>query len=59
MFNVRKKVHTVVTFSLKKSDAQFPDGGEISIDWADDTMSRNLPEDAPILAILHTITGKL
>ena len=38
---------------------QFTDGGEISIDWADDPMSRKLPEDAPILAILHTITGKL
>jgi len=42
---------------LKRETIICPDGGEISIDWADDTMSRNLPEDAPILAILHTITG--
>jgi len=33
------------------------DGGEVSIDWADDERTKNLPSDAPILAILHTITG--
>ena len=35
----------------------FSDGGEVSIDWADDERTKNLPSDAPILAILHTITG--
>ena len=31
--------------------------GEISIDWADDEISKNLPIEAPVLGILHTITG--
>merc|ERR1719419_215544 len=42
---------------LQRQAILCPDGGEISIDWADDPNSRNLPPDAPILAILHTITG--
>ena len=31
--------------------------GEISIDWADDEITKNLADDAPIVGILHTITG--
>ena len=31
--------------------------GEISLDWANDEISKNLPNDAPVLGILHTITG--
>ena len=34
-----------------------PDGGEVSLDWANDEISKNLPKDAPIIGILHTITG--
>lgn len=34
-----------------------PDGGEISLDWANDEISKNLPQDAPVIGILHTITG--
>ena len=33
------------------------DVGEISLDWADDEVTKNLPKDAPILGILHSITG--
>ena len=31
--------------------------GEISLDWANDDISKHLPNDAPVLGILHTITG--
>ena len=31
--------------------------GEISLDWADSDVTKSLSEDAPILGILHTITG--
>lgn len=34
-----------------------PDGGEVSVDWADDDVTRTLPAHAPVLGILHTITG--
>ena len=31
--------------------------GEVSLDWADDEVTRNLPQNAPIIGILHTISG--
>jgi len=34
-----------------------PDGGEVSVDYADDESTRALAADAPVLGILHTITG--
>ena len=46
---------------IEKSDNRdtiiCPDGGEVSLDWANDKISKNLPKDAPIIGILHTITG--
>ena len=29
----------------------------LSIDWMDDEATRALPEDAPVLIVLHTVTG--
>jgi len=34
-----------------------PDGGEISLDWANDDETKGLPDSAPVIGILHTITG--
>jgi len=45
------------TMPLKRDTIICPDGGEISIDWADDDITRALPDSAPVLGILHTITG--
>ena len=42
-----------MTLNLKKNIIL----GEVSIDWADDEISKNLPIEAPVLGILHTITG--
>lgn len=45
------------TMPIKRDTIICPDGGEVSIDWADDEISKNLPIEAPVLGILHTITG--
>ena len=37
---------------------QRPDGGLVSLDWADDEVTRKLPVDAPVMGILHTVCGK-
>jgi len=42
---------------LQRDTIICPDGGEISLDWADDDITKKLPESAPVLGILHTITG--
>ena len=42
---------------MKRETIICPDGGEVSLDWADDSMTRMLPPDAPVVGILHTITG--
>jgi len=42
---------------LQRQTLHVEDGGEISIDWMDDEATRALPETAPILVVLHTITG--
>jgi len=36
-----------------------PDGGVVSIDWADDKVTASLPADAPIVIFLHTVTGSV
>ena len=33
------------------------DGGIVSVDWANDKETQKLPFDAPIIGILHTLTG--
>lgn len=38
---------------LRRETIRRPDGGEVSIDW----YPSDLPSDAPVLGILHTITG--
>lgn len=40
--------------NLSRDTILRPDGGEVSVDWYP---SGNLPVDAPMLGILHTITG--
>ena len=42
---------------VKRETIICPDGGEISIDWADDPVTQQLGVNAPVLGILHTITG--
>ena len=42
---------------LQRDTIICPDGGEISLDWANDDITKNLPEEAPVIGILHTITG--
>lgn len=34
-----------------------PDGGSVSIDYADDVATQSLSDEAPIVIVLHTITG--
>ena len=34
-----------------------PDGGLVSVDYAMDEVTQSLPSDAPVLGILHTISG--
>uniref|UniRef100_A0A7S4LPR0 AB hydrolase-1 domain-containing protein n=1 Tax=Oxyrrhis marina TaxID=2969 RepID=A0A7S4LPR0_OXYMA len=41
----------------EKQPVPTPDGADISIDWADDDVSRALAPEAPILIVLHTVTG--
>jgi len=43
--------------SMKRENIIAADGGLVSIDWADDPATRSLPSTAPILAILHPLTG--
>ena len=45
------------TTQMRRDTLWQPDGGEVSVDWADDAVTRALPPDAPILGILHTIAG--
>ena len=45
------------TLPMRRERLIQPDGGEVSVDYADDEVTRALPADAPILGILHTITG--
>jgi len=42
---------------LRRHTIDRPDGGQVSVDYADDEVSKSLPPDAPVLGILHTITG--
>jgi len=46
-------------FKLKftTDNIDLPDGGYVSIDWLKDDSQDSLPEDAPLLLVLHTITG--
>ena len=46
-----------ISFQFQRDTIICPDGGEISIDWANDEVTRSLPQDAPVLGLLHTITG--
>ena len=48
----------VFRFPLIHEALTAPDGAIISLDWSDDTATRALPADAPILLLLHTISGK-
>ena len=45
------------SFEFTTLDYMYVIAGEVSLDWANDEISKNLPNDAPILGILHTITG--
>eukprot|EP00658_Telonema_sp_P-2_P008854 TRINITY_DN13355_c0_g1_i1.p1 TRINITY_DN13355_c0_g1~~TRINITY_DN13355_c0_g1_i1.p1 ORF type:complete len:475 (-),score=103.51 TRINITY_DN13355_c0_g1_i1:248-1558(-) len=45
------------TTRLTRQRLTTPDGGVVSIDWVDDDVTRSLPETAPIVIILCTITG--
>ena len=42
---------------LRRQCVDRPDGGRVAIDWSDDEVTRQLPRDAPIVCILHTVTG--
>jgi len=42
---------------LQRQEMTAPDGALLSIDWTDDDATRALPADAPIMIVLHTVTG--
>eukprot|EP00928_Gymnodinium_smaydae_P044455 TRINITY_DN29657_c0_g1_i1.p1 TRINITY_DN29657_c0_g1~~TRINITY_DN29657_c0_g1_i1.p1 ORF type:complete len:425 (-),score=48.46 TRINITY_DN29657_c0_g1_i1:247-1521(-) len=44
-------------FKLRRETITLDDGGTVSIDWANDETTAALPENAPIVICLHTVTG--
>ena len=43
----------------RRQEILCPDGGMVSIDWADDDVTRKLPSNAPIMIGVHTVFGEI
>lgn len=58
LFMLKQKLWKAIgAVSLKRQELTTRDNGTISIEWMDDPVTRSLPDDAPVLCVLHTITG--
>jgi predicted alpha/beta-fold hydrolase len=58
IYMVREIVHyTLFPLKMRRKIIERPDGGIVSLDYADDDAARALPNTAPVMGIIHTIAG--